>query len=118
MADIRSIDLNLLVVLDSLLDERSVTRAAARLGYTQSTTSGMLARLRDVFADPLFVRAQRGLLPTPRAQSLAVPLKQLLADGRRLITREVFDPATAEVTFSVSANDYMQHTLLCLSSSG
>ena len=60
MADIRGIDLNLLIVLDALLDEHSVTRAAARLGYTQST-------------DPLFVRAQRGILPTPRAQSLAVP---------------------------------------------
>ena len=63
-------------------------------------------------SDPLFVRVQRGILPTPRAQSLAAPLKQLLADGRRLITREAFDPATAEVTFAVSANDYMQHALL------
>ena len=112
MADMRGVDLNLLVVLDALLDERSVTRAAARLGYTQSTTSGMLARLRDVFADPLFVRVQRGILPTPRAQSLAAPLKQLLADSRRLVTREIFDPATAEVTFAVSANDYMQRTIL------
>ena len=53
MSDIRGIDLNLLIVLDALLDERSVTRAAARLGYTQPTISGMLARLRDLFADPL-----------------------------------------------------------------
>jgi DNA-binding transcriptional LysR family regulator len=112
MADIRGVDLNLLVVLDALLDERSVTRAAARLGYTQSTTSGMLARLRDVFADPLFVRVQRGIMPTPRAQGLAIPLKQLLADGRRIVARETFDPATAENTFAVSANDYMQRTIL------
>jgi DNA-binding transcriptional LysR family regulator len=108
----RGIDLNLLIVLDALLDERSVSRAAARLGYTQSTTSGMLARLRDLFGDPLFVRVQRGILPTPRALSLAAPLKQLLADGRRLVVREVFDPATADVTFAVSANDYMQQALL------
>src|SRR4051795_12571576 len=81
MPDIRRIDLNLLVVLDALLDERNVTRAAARLGYTQPTISGMLARLRDLFGDPLFVRTQRGVLPTPRAQALALPLKQLLADG-------------------------------------
>ena len=61
MDDIRKIDLNLLGVLDALLDERNVTRAAARLGYTQPTVSGMLTRLRDLFGDPLFVRTQRGL---------------------------------------------------------
>ena len=112
MDNMRGVDLNLLVVLDALLDERSVTRAAARLGYTQSTISGMLARLRDVFDDPLFVRTQRGILPTPRAEALAAPLKQFLADGRRLIARETFDPATAELTFAISSNDYMQQALL------
>ena len=112
MNDIRPLDLNLLTVLDALLDERSVTRAAARLGYTQPTISGMLARLRDLFGDPLFVRTQRGMLPTRRAEALAAPLKQLLADGRRLVAREVFDPATARTTFRVSTNDYMQHALL------
>src|SRR5215469_14090309 len=106
MIDMRGIDLNLLIVLDALLDELSVTRAAARLGYTQSTVSGMLARLRDLLDDPLFVRTQRGILPTPRAEALASPLKRFLADGRRLITQDVFDPATAELTFTVSTNDY------------
>jgi DNA-binding transcriptional LysR family regulator len=105
MSDIRNIDLNLLV-------ERNATRAALRLGYTQSTISGMLTRLRDLFGDPLFVRAQRGLLPTPRAQALAVPLKQLLADSRSLVAREMFDPAEAEATFAIASNDYMQLTLL------
>src|SRR4029077_5968663 len=112
MYDIKKIDLNLLVVLDALLDERNVTRAAARLGYTQPTISDMLARLLDLFADPLFVRTQRGLLATPRAQALAVPLKQLLADSHRLVARDVFDPADAEMTFTISSNDYMQHALL------
>lgn len=112
MSDIKKIDLNLLVVLDALLDERNVTRAAARLGYSQPTISGMLARLRDLFGEPLFVRTQRGLLPTPRAQGLAAPLKQLLADSQRLIARDMFDPASAEVTFTVSGNDYMQQALL------
>src|SRR5262245_29214395 len=112
MTNIKKVDLNLLAVLDALLDEHSVTRAAARLGYTQPTISGMPARLRDLFGDPLFVRTQRGLLPTPRAQALAVPLKQLLADSHRLVTREIFDPANAKVTFSISSNDYMQHALL------
>ena len=112
MDDIKKIDLNLLGVLDALLDERNVTRAAARLGYTQPTVSGMLTRLRDLFGDPLFVRTQRGLLATPRAQALAVPLKQLLDDSQRLVARDVFDPAHAEVTFTVASNDYMQQALL------
>lgn len=112
MPNIRRIDLNLLVVLDALLDERNVTRAAARLGYTQSSVSSMLARLRDVFGDPLFVRAQRGLLATPCALALAAPLKQLLADSQLLLARAAFDPATAEKTFAISSNDYMQHALL------
>ena len=112
MINIKKIDLNLLVVLDALLDECNVTRAAERLGYTQPTISGMLIRLRDLFGDPLFVRTQRGLLPTPRALALAAPLKQLLADSQRLVARDVFDPASAEVTFTISSNDYMQHALL------
>jgi DNA-binding transcriptional LysR family regulator len=112
MLNIKNIDLNLLAVLDALLDERNVTRAAARLGYTQPTISGMLTRLRDLFGDPLFVRTQRGLLATPRAQALAIPLKQLLADSQRLVVRDVFDPASAEMIFNISSNDYMQHALL------
>lgn len=99
-------------MLDALLAERSVTRTAERLGYSQPTVSGMLSRLRDLFGDPLFVRTQRGLLPTPRALALSTPLKQLIEDSRRLMTREAFDPATTEATFTVSANDYMQFALL------
>ena len=112
MDNIRQIDLNLLAVLDALLDELSVTRAAARLGYTQPTVSGMLRRLRDVLGDPLFVRTQRGLLPTPRALALALPLKQWLAASRRLVAREEFNPATSQAAFSISSNDYMQQVLL------
>jgi len=112
MDNIRKVDLNLLVTLDALLDERSVTRAAERLGYSQPTISGMLGRLRDLFGDPLFVRTQRGLLPTPRASALSVPLKQLIEDSQRLMTREEFDPATADATFTISSNDYMQVALL------
>ena len=112
MANIRKVDLNLLVVLDALLEERNVTRAAARLGYTQPTVSGMLMRLRDLFGDPLFVRTQRGLLATPRAQALTIPLKQLLDDSRHLVAHDAFDPVRAEVTFRVSSNDYMQHAVL------
>jgi DNA-binding transcriptional LysR family regulator len=112
MADIRELDLKLLVAFDALLDECNVTRAAIKLGYTQPAISGMLARLREVFDDPLFARAQRGLAPTPRALALAAPVKQLIADSRRLIVRDLFNPSTSEMTFTISSNDYMQHALL------
>jgi DNA-binding transcriptional LysR family regulator len=112
MTDIKKLDLKMLVVFDALLDERNITRVAIKLGHTQPTISGMLARLRDVFDDPLFARAQRGLIPTPRALALAGPVKQLIADSRRLIVRDLFDPSTSEMTFTISSNDYMQHALL------
>ncbi|RPI45708.1 MAG: LysR family transcriptional regulator [Betaproteobacteria bacterium] len=112
MADIRRIDLNLLAALDALLDERNVTRAAARLALTQPTLSGMLERLRDLFGDPLFVREQRGVLPTPYAQSLAPRVKQLLADAAALVAKEPFVPSKAEGVFSISVNDYMQSALM------
>ena len=79
-ADLAGIDLNLLVVLDVLLAERSVTRAAARLGLSQPATSNALARLRGTFGDPLLVRTTGGMAPTPRAVALQEPLRQAL-DG-------------------------------------
>lgn len=112
MKDIRHIDLNLLVVLEALLDELSVTRAAKRLALTQPTVSAMLARLRHTFDDPLFVRTQRGILPTPRAAALAPILKRWLAEGYALVAEERFDPATADFTVSLSANDYIQSALI------
>jgi len=112
MTDIKKLDLKMLVVFDALLDERNATRVAVKLGLTQPTISGMLARLRDLFDDPLFARAQRGLVPTPRALALAAPVKRLLADSRRLVVRDPFDPFTSEMTFAISSNDYMQHALL------
>lgn len=106
MRDIKTLDLNLLKTLDALLDERSVTRAADRLGLTQPAVSGMLTRLRHSFDDPLFVRSQRGIIPTPRAQSLAGPVKHLLADASALLRPMAFDPVTADFSVSVAATDY------------
>ena len=80
--DIRSIDLNLLKAFDALMDERSVTRAAARLSLTQPAVSGMLNRLRDSFGDPLFARTSRGVTPTPRAEALIGSVKRVLAEIR------------------------------------
>jgi len=105
-SDIRNLDLNLLKALDALLDERSVTRAADRLALTQPAVSGMLARLRDSFDDPLFVRAQRGIVPTLRAEQLAAPVKQLLADIEGMLQLQVFDPSVASITIRLASTDY------------
>ncbi|SCB19868.1 LysR family transcriptional regulator [Rhizobium hainanense] len=106
MKDIRALDLNLLRTLDALLDERSVTRAAERLGFTQPAVSGMLTRLRESFNDPLFVRTRRGIVPTLRATELAGPLKQILVDVGALLQPAAFDPTTAKFTLSIAATDY------------
>ena len=90
--DIRQMDLNLLKTLDVLLDERNVTRAAQRLALTQPAVSGMLTRLRDSFDDPLFLRTQRGIVPTLRAQALAAPVKQLLGDVEGMRSHRHFSP--------------------------
>ncbi|HZR81603.1 MAG TPA: LysR substrate-binding domain-containing protein [Candidatus Binatia bacterium] len=106
-------DLNLLFALDVLLEERSATRAAARLGVTQSAVSRMLARLRATFRDPLFVRTARGLTPTRRALALAGPLRQAVGELQRLVAEEApFEPALAERSFRIAAVDYAQVVLL------
>jgi len=112
MTDIRRVDLNLLVALDVLLEERNVSRAAERLALTQPTVSGMLRKLRHLFDDPLLVRTQRGMLPTPRADALVAPLKQLLADAEAVLRPQRFDPEAAEGQFVISTTDYMQHAVV------
>ncbi|RIX70417.1 LysR family transcriptional regulator, partial [Acidovorax cavernicola] len=92
--------------LDALLAECNVTRAAARLGLTQPAMSGMLTRLRESFGDPLFVRAQRGMVPTQRALDLRLPVQQMLAEIDALLQPPQFDPATARLTFTIASTDY------------
>jgi DNA-binding transcriptional LysR family regulator len=112
MTNIRNVDLNLLAIFDALFDERSVTRAADRLGVTQPTVSGLLKRLRRTFSDALFVRTSHGILPTPRAEALAGPIKDLLANARSLIKPQAFDPTAAETTIKLCGSDYLQHAVM------
>ncbi len=112
MTNIRSVDLNLLLIFDVLFDERSVTRAARRLAVTQPTMSGSLKRLRQTFSDQLFLRTSHGILPTPLAESLAEPIKNLIANAQALMTPKAFDPATAETTVRICGGDYVQHTIV------
>lgn len=105
MDNISSLDLNLLKVMDALLDERNVTRAAKKLSLTQPAVSIMLGRLRDQFKDPLFVRAPHGIVPTDRALSLAEPIKKILSDIQVMMQPVTFNPAELEMTFNIAAND-------------
>jgi DNA-binding transcriptional LysR family regulator len=103
------IDLNLLVHLDALLTERSVTRAAARVGLGQSAMSHNLARLRDLFSDELLTRGPEGLRLTPRAVALVEPVRAALAQIQAVVSRdEEFNPRTAERTFRVGLPDSME----------
>lgn len=100
-------DLNLLVVLDALLTERSVTRAAERLKMTQPATSAALARIRRQLDDPILVRDGRSLRPTPYAESLATTVRDMLAGLEvALSSTPQFDPATDERVFRLAASDY------------
>ncbi|HEY0712724.1 MAG TPA: LysR family transcriptional regulator [Polyangia bacterium] len=110
---LRGIDLNLTVVLSALLTERSVTRAARRLGLSQSATSHALARLREVYADPLLVRSGRRLDPTPRAIALRPSLDRALAELAGTIRNEpAFDARTARRSFVIGTADYGQGILV------
>lgn len=105
-ADLAGIDLNLLVTLDALLSERSVTRAAGRIGVSQSTVSYSLSRLRDLFGDELLTRSPEGMTPTPRALAIGERLRGALGTIRGIVRGdEAFDPATSERTFTVSIPD-------------
>ncbi len=111
--DIRKVDLNLLVALDALLAQRSVSRAASRLNLSQPAVSALLGRLRQLFDDPLLLRSARGMLPTPRALELLGPVRRLLEDVESLVQpRAVFDPTTALHTFTLAASDYVEFALL------
>lgn len=111
--DLAGIDLNLVLALDALLAERHVTRAAKRLGITQPAASHALGRLRELFDDPLLVRAAGGrMAPTPRADQLAPQVHKLLVELAGVLRVASFDPATARRTFRICANDYTALVLL------
>jgi DNA-binding transcriptional LysR family regulator len=108
-----ALDLNLAVVLHAVSTERSVSRAAKRLGLSQSATSHALARLRNLLGDPLFVRTPHGLTPTPRAQSMLEPLDTAMGLLEQvLLPAPAFEPSTAIGRFRVAATDYAEFLLL------
>jgi DNA-binding transcriptional LysR family regulator len=110
--NLRSIDLNLLVILDALLREGSVTGASARLNLTQPAVSIALRRAREMFGDPLLVRSGARMRPTPAAESLAPRLAEALVGVSALFATRGFDPATANREFVLSASDLAEILLL------
>jgi DNA-binding transcriptional LysR family regulator len=101
-----AIDLNLLVVFDAIMRERSVTRAGQRLSLSQPAMSHALTRLRHALKDELFVRSPNGMVPTPRAEQLATPI-QIALDGLQQSLEPIqFDPSKAVTTFHIAVDNY------------
>lgn len=110
---LRRLDMNLLVILDVLLEERHVTRAAARLALTQSATSSALERMRQHLGDPLLVRVGSGMRLTPLAERMREPLRALITSTHELLrTTRGFDPAQVRQTVRVGMRDYASVVLL------
>jgi DNA-binding transcriptional LysR family regulator len=109
-----SLDLNLLVALDALLKEASVSRAAMRIGLSQPATSHALQRLREMLGDPLLVRAGARMELTPRAQALRGPLSQALDQVRGLFIPDDFDASSSERQFRLMMPDLAVELLVPL----
>ena len=106
------LDLNLLVALDALLVERSITKAAERLNLSPSATSNALSRLREYFDDELLVQVGRRMEPTPRAQGLHDAVRDVLVRVDSAIAiQPQFDPATSDRVFRIFVSDYTQMVL-------
>jgi DNA-binding transcriptional LysR family regulator len=110
--NLNSLDLNLLVALDALLGETSVSRAAMRIGLSQPATSHALQRLRDLIGDPLLVRSGARMELTPRAQALRAPLAQALDQVRALFIPDGFDAALSERQFRLMMPDLAVELLM------
>lgn len=101
-----TIDLNLLIVFDAVMQERNLTRAGRRLGLSQPAASHALARLRHMLHDDLFIRTPEGMQPTPRALQMAEPVRDALHVLSITLEPEAFDPADATRGFTVAVNNY------------
>lgn len=111
--NIRNFDLNLLVVLDALLRERSVSRAAERLSLTQPAISNALNRLRSQLDDEVMIRTAQGMQPTALAKSLEEPIRRALRQIETSLNANLaFEPAQAEISFTLALTDYVELMLM------
>lgn len=108
-----SLDLNLLVALDALLRERHVTRAARSIGLSQSAMSHALGRLREAFDDPLLVRGASSMVPTPRAEHLEAPLREILDATEALVAAQPeLDPRGLRRLFNIGSEGFLATLLV------
>lgn len=110
--DIDELGLRVLRAFDALMSERNVTRAAARLGLTQQGLSGQLSRMRGFFDDPLFVRSNNAMNPTPFAEALWPRVHTALESLDKLSSSREFDPSQLDTTIGIAASDYAIALLL------
>ena len=110
--NLRSFDLNLLVILEAVLAELSVTRAAKRLNLSQPAVSQAMARARDVFGDDLIVRDGTQMMLTPLARRLVPQLKEFCSKAEALMAPMLFEPKSASLDYSVCANDLTELIIL------
>jgi len=107
-----AIDLNLLVVFDAIMRDRSVTRAGQRLSLSQPAMSHALTRLRHMLKDELFVRSPSGMVPTPRADELATPVRMALEGLQQSLEPVSFEPSNATATFRIAVDNYVAIVLV------
>jgi DNA-binding transcriptional LysR family regulator len=106
LSDLGKVDLNLLLVLHMLIETRSVTKAAQRLGTSQPAVSRSLAKLRVIFNDRLMVKDAQGMMPTRRAEAMSEPLAKLLGGIEEFLLEPKFDPAASDRVFRIATTDY------------
>jgi DNA-binding transcriptional LysR family regulator len=104
--NLAAFDLNLLLVFDAVMQDRSVTRAGGRIGLSQPAMSHALNRLRYMLKDELFIRTPGGMKPTPRAEQLALPVRNALNEMQLALEPETFIPAEADRRFALAVNNY------------
>jgi DNA-binding transcriptional LysR family regulator len=111
--NLRTFNLNLLIVFEAMMAERNTTKAGEQLGLSQSAVSNSLAQLRVLFSDPLFVRIRNEMVPTARAMELIGPVSDALAQMQKVIAPpEAYDVTESKRTFRIGMTDYTAFVML------
>src|SRR3984957_19886688 len=107
-----ALNLNLLVVFDGIMHQKTLTRAGQRLGMSQPAVSHALARLRHVLKDELFVRTPEGMRPPPRAERMAGPVRSALRELQVTVEPDEFDASQASRSYTIAANNYAARAVI------